>query len=1037
MSHGAEKNKPKPASEPGPLLDRLGVVLGNCYHGAAPLLGAALLALTITAALWPGLHTSERYTEPVVGTDTLAGASKTDDFRAYYLLLGLVVVFLPIIGRLLRRLSGPGDDAERRQAVNRLALLGLLPALAWLAGSLIAPTGFTIPWFAASFFAGALVVIYGLSRHGGELSAETINDLGVTGLFFLFFSFVAGLALSVALARIASLAGDLASWFTVIPWITGGLGLVVTLALTWRRSVKSESLSRRLHGALLLIQAPLPLLVLTIVPPPVFESDGHSFSEGAPLLTLLALIVAAIFGYFWFRQWRRRNQPLDGKLPGVSWAGSLCPYAIGALVVFLALTPFGLPTLPSDDFHIGESFLPWHQLTHFGSIPYVDFNPGRGFTYYIYGAMNDSLYNGGMSGYQAAYLSLGALLLPLCFALTWRLAGPAAGLVVALGCSIISPHFLVLWPAILILSFPALWRERPGWWLLVWLAAAVADSLFVPTAGIAMTIGTLPLAAWCAWQALRRSWQRTVLVAGGIAAVSAVLLLVTPLGGIALGLVRFTLDNLAGYQASEGIAAPLLWRQGNVGPTWSVFGYELLRQLWIPAMAAALCLLFRENRNRGDRRLTFSGALVLMAVPTTVMMSAWTLGRIDPGGVSRPGATSELWIMALLPALVPWKTSWRQSALWAASFIVIIGLYGACPFLGSQDVQPAMARLAARPSVPTGAAVLRGSAPTGLEYSGVDFQAIGTTVATDNYYLVYAQLGAALKPLLKPGETFYDLTGHSLAYAYLDKPVPAPYPTCYYTHNAVMQERVLAALAKHQVPVFLAGPMFMGPLPSVHAYHLWRHALLKFPAVKSAPWTLLVDPQRLSAPETLGSDAQLKILDEAMFGHSLENSGTDLGALPTAWGESWSAMADNFATVSTLAAASTAREAKNGLDIFALQLPAAALAGKDADFLYLECSWRETKDRPPLQIGLQWNTRGRTWTSGLQFTVPPDAACRRSAAEGQTVTATLVVPLGSFPRWLLSPQIDSLGLQVKAQAPVSEVAIGQARLLKIHPCAGE
>ena len=447
MTPSTDKARSKPPAEPVPLLQRLADLPGRCYHGAVPFLGGAFLALVVTAALWPALQTPERYTEPVVGTDTMLGFSKTADLHAYYLALGLAVVLLLAIGRLLRRLSGPGDDDERRQAVNGLALLGLLPALAWLAGSLVAPTGFTIPWFAAAFFVGALVLVYGLSRHAAELSPEAIRDLGATGLLILFFSFLAGLAFSTALSRSASAVSALGPLLTVIPWIAAGLGLALILALLWQPAARTDLLSRRLHDVLLLVQAPLPLLVLALIPPPVFDTDGSSFSEGSSQLTLLVIIAAAVLEAFWFRQWRRRTRPLGAGRPPTSCAAFLCPCAIGAVVVFLALGPFGLPTVPTDDFHFGEMMLPWHQWRHFGAVPFVDLNPERGFTYMIFGAMNDGLYNGGMTGFNAAAGALAALLLPLGFALTWRLAGPAAGLAAALGCGILPANYCLLWPA--------------------------------------------------------------------------------------------------------------------------------------------------------------------------------------------------------------------------------------------------------------------------------------------------------------------------------------------------------------------------------------------------------------------------------------------------------------------------------------------------------------------------------------------------------------------------------------------------------------
>ncbi len=1037
MAPAAEKNKTTPVPEPESFPQRLAAALGRCYHGAAPLVGGAFLALTVTAALWPLLQTPDRYTEPAVGIDTLMATGKAADFRAFYLLLALALLFSLGIGRLMRALGGPGDDADRRQVVGRIALFGLLPALAWLAGTFTATTGLTVPWFAAAFFVGALGVIFGLSRQRRELlSPEAIGDLGATGLLIVFFSFLAGLALSTVLSRNAAATTSLAFMFPVFPWIAGGLGLALTLALLWRPVGRIDELSRRLHHTLLLLQAPLPLLVLAVIPPPAFDNVGQPFSEGTPQLTLLAFLVVVGLLFFWVRQWRQRNNP---PVPGVaatcgSLLSALCPWSIAGLVVFMAVTPFGLPTVPTEEFHVGEQMLPWHQLLHFSALPYVDLNPARGGLYLVYGALNEAFYGGTAVGFMVALKLLPALLLPIGFALTWRRAGPLAALVVALGCGAVQDQFFLVWIVWLLLATGTLWTDRPGWWLIVWVASVAVVPFYMPTTGSALLLGTLPLAAVCAWRAFHRDPRRTLLGAGIIAATAAVLLLATPLGTIARGLVRFSFENLDCYREAECITAAQGWQQSTM---WSAFGFELLRQGWVFGLVLAAYLLFREFSRPPAQRRPGYVVFFLAVIPSVFLVTSWSLGRLDPNNMSRAGALSQVWAAVLLPPMLLWACSWRGGTVWAVLLAVLFGLYGLCPLVGRQDVRPALERVAARPALPAGEVVLRGTPPD-PSYSKVDFAALGEGISPEHTFAAYAQLADGLDKILKPGESYFDLTGRNMSYIYLNKPSPSIYPGAFYARSRRIQEHVLADLARRHVPALLVSPVFLGYGPE-RTYYLTRKYLLSFAAVRYGYWTVLADPQRLPAAGPLGSDAQLQLLDEGFFGRNLLNSSSDLHYLPVAWGQSWDTMADDFTAVSDCAvsAISAGHESKTGPEGFALGLPPQGLAGRTADFLLLDCSWKEPKEPGDVQVAVQWSVQSRGWGSAASFAIPPSAAARGGAAEGQRVTVRTLVPLGTFPRWLLSDKIDSLRVLSKAAPPVQDFTVTAARLLHLKPCAGE
>jgi hypothetical protein len=723
-----------------------------------------------------------------------------------------------------------------------------------------------------------------------------------------------------------------------------------------------------------------------------------------PLLLLAALFAYAVLA--WIRLLGRlRRLPVAGQsLPCV-----LEPLALAAMGIYITcghvsfelLSAPGYPTLFGDDFHLGEQILPWQQLVDFHKIPYVDFAPIHGLMPIVTGALNQLFFDGTLATFNSAF----TLLLALASATTVLLACSVGGVVPGLAIAFLLPpsdRLLFVAPGLLLLAHPRL-LARPALWLAVWCAAALFMLGYNAAVGSALVAGTAPFALWMlirAWRAGRIVRARSLVAVALLAAV----VILPPVWNAVAGFVSFVSDN--GRTNTIGHAIPWslgLSLRGIVPGTVNASRvlFELLRLCW---MLVALLALHHALANwravaQRDARMEErkAVALSLMSGLTLVILAVWSIGRIDLVSPSRSGTVSFLAAGTLLPMLYATSRGMPAFSV-AAPFALAIAVFAA--LLGLQERFSAVAL--------TDKAWPRVIVPPDLrKVSDADFgsRRLGTLFIPVERLDSLRSTKDALNHVLARGETYFDLSNRQALYFYFDRPVPALYSATFNAVNETQQRRILRQLAASPPAAVLVAPEIRGDgiAASLRSFYLYRHFVREYRPVTVGADVFLVDPSSPAYPGDQAAAERESVLD-GVLGQQ------DLKLLPASWGGSWPTLQDRAVAVGTLSATRASHETRCNSPgeqgprveaVAAYELPAAQRSQR-VDLLQLRL-----RDGIPAPASLRIRYRATASQSWRYVDM---------SVHGNT----LVIPMSSYPSWLLAPEMPAIDICVPEGQPVDK-----------------
>lgn len=979
-------------------------------------------------ALWAGLAAGrwiaavggfEPHADLVVGEITFSGLAKAPDLTAAGVaLLAFPLALWAIHGVALALTERNGA----RGAFDTLLILCVVPMLLWLGGTVLGqpfidrPAALSLAALSLSVTALAVLTatVGAAAAQRPTIDGDTLFALCGRVLLIGVLAAAAMLAALTMLGRLRPLWGP--ALVAVTPSaIAAALGLsLLGTAWAWIRAGRDpERIVAALDRLVRLLQVPLALGFFALIEPSWAQGEERLRPNRPP-----AILLAAV-GLLCVASWAMLARAKMGPAPtGLS---------VAALVVLLRLglpapQVFGMDN-PGDHYHYGEWSLPWHQLSRHGVWPYIDLSPSHGLLSHLDGMMGALFGDGTLATAGQGRLMLRATGLILAALALTALAGPvpaAFGLVLM---PLVGRHAMLLMAlaVLAVLALPGLWR-RPSLWLLAFGLLGLAIVLLAPSQGSAVVLAALPFAVW----QLVRGWALERGVTLGVMAFGAALavgLLLSKPGAVILALVGFIVENRAIYGAVHGI--PVADSIALAWPVNPVF-WEILRHAWFPGLIALAILLWaglkQADADLRQRCLVFAGAAVLFVL----ILIPHTIGRIDPGGPSRPGAQSAFVLALLVPVAASLAlTAQRRVAVFA---VAAFGLGALLPaFRAGFDPGGWLAIPAA--SRPIGDRVLIDGAAHGLPRLGRGYIAPGLVAEL-------APLKQALDRILAPGETYLDLSDRNADYVYLDRPVPIESGAAMTLPATAMQQRSRARLDAQPPAVVLLG---MGgaeaghPFPaSLRAHLVYRHVVERVArgelvGLQAGAASLLVDPRRV--PDHLG-DARAR-LDRAF-------RRADLGRIPQVWGASAAGLErDRLIRVRALdgAAEPGNNTIREGAD-FVVTGPdpgiridiTPGIDGRDAGILRVELSCLEAS-AAPLRIELYWRHAGK---AGFD----EDHVVRFHGGTG-----VLLVPLDAAPRWLLGGLIERLRFDIAdpagcARLRLNGLGLWQRSALAPSPAGG-
>ncbi len=535
---------------------------------------------------------------------------------------------------------------------------------------------------------------------------------------------------------------------------------------------------------LLVGQIGLPLLFLSLYPARLMSPDGNitTYSTTVWLKVLLLCLIA------WgltdlVRRYRRHARAVERDYNAL-----LSPMALFGVVVVLKLGNTHAPYISSDDYHFGEKLVGfWTYLQ--GSVPYISYLPPHGLIQDdLASSLSFVLYDGTAAAYSEAARLTFALLALVAYLSIYRFSnspGLAFVAIVQLLSGLLFMGGRLEW--LFLVPFACLWfdsalRDAPARWLSIWLLTVPILILGAPPQGLLLAAASGAIALQSASHLWVKAERRRLWGIGLSICLLLVAALLVPWLQMLFGALRYVFENGPLNQLAHGVPWKESWGSGER----SGLLFEAIRMSWIAVPLASLVVIARNVREASSKATAIPPAVAILLF--ALLLVPYSMGRIDVGGVSRPGLAAIFGWTVLTPVLA-WphiRPSHRAFA------VLLIALMSAALNFGVPSVSAVVSSTSA--SIPIGP--LRDGRSIGLKN-------LGSAVVQEDHWNRLSGLNALLEQKLSSGETYLDLTSRSAHYFYLSRVPPVQVTAPYNMVPLAQQERAIASLSENPPRVAL------------------------------------------------------------------------------------------------------------------------------------------------------------------------------------------------------------------------------------------
>ena len=981
-------------------------------------IASAIIASSAAFLCYKAGSGAQVYTQFISGNITWSATSKTQD---YYVLIGLVIGFPATLLLLFLQtnLIRKRIDATAVADFHTLIVFASLPAVFGF-GSLFLSreTSYFVPFLILSALLILLVFRFSISASCKSISHMTNSffyDSVSASLSIIIWGVLSGLALSLILNRLClnlNIEPYLNGWR--ITMLCVGIS-VLLVGITWYRVTEnSATLMARFRKLVIVMQGLAPWLFLILLPTP-WISQGHLF-YGYPMKPAAWIVVGVLIVIAYVdlvRLWRFRPSP-----EGSSIESAFSPMCLIGLLLFIKLGAVGAPIINQDDYHFGEFLLPWWSLSAYHMIPYWEFSPARGLVNYVPGFLSSALYDGSAASIAATVPFAAAGYLVFCYPIVARSIGlfPAflAFLLMPLANGVSEIDILIT--AALCVICEANLRLSSSRWLPVWVVVGTAAVLIAPGQGGLLVLATMPLGIIALFKALTNERAGFFSSAGILIVFFAVLSLLTPLGAMVTGAVRYAIEQTTINSVANGIAWSHSWAGGGTSII-NQWLWEGARTSFILVAIVACIVMLRAaiggQYNMGKRAIVF-------AIPIFLLMILYTFraaGRIDPGAMSRLGFASIWAFSLLLPVLLiaAYGKNCRAFILVTCTFLAAI----LSPHFGQLDMMSVLKKTTA--VIDTPANVIQGRS--------VGLASLGNGIIEEKQLKRLKAIKRVLSILVDPGETYLDLTNRNTHYFYLGYRPPIEVGAVYNLVGDGQQYRAIQTLEKGTPPVVLASAdnvLHDGGSTAYRSHLLYRYVVERYIPIRIDGFIYLVRPDRMARvaeladiKDAMATDEYRKLLLDFVFRKAF------IEELPVSWGRSLKSLKNKMLLVKSFQSTATTllhsvrddgggNYSITGSDPhITFDISDWKLNGNEAGMLTFDFTCTGANSKP--QIEIYW---------GTNTTEPSESTVVRFVAED----GPLVVPLDAAPRWLQAEEINSLRFHIADPAPCKTFAIANIQL---------
>lgn len=538
--------------------------------------------------------------------------------------------------------------------------------------------------------------------------------------------------------------------------------------------VNPKKLGKLIPKLLLVGQIAMPTLFLTFYPARLLQSNGQLTKYVSGLSLKLLLVSMIIWGIY---DVVKRYQKFSST---TNLSKVISPVAIFAFLILLKMGNTNAPVINPDDYHFGESLLGWWSYLH-GFLPYVDYIPAHGIVDDDLNGFMSTIFYDGSAGSIAETSRLSfAVLAFFAFISIYYFSG-------SIGVAFICIFFIsgrlswLFFTPFLCLWFSKSLRSDSSNWLVVWFISAPLVILGVPPQGLLLVAASGVMAAFYFFVQFKtgkiRSWTKVSLTI----VILLILFKLTPLGSMFFAAIRYVLENGPINQTAYGIPWSLSWTGSGIKYG---FFFEALRMSWV--IFCLICLFIIYNNKKKLNNSTIYPVIVILLF--TLLLIPYSMGRIDPGNISRQGLIGMFCWAILLPIIscIEIKENYKMMLiLLSVCMSSVISYEGLSSFRIYSSVSQNI------------------NVPLFRDVKSFGLDNIGNAYVQDDHWDRLVSLDKILKSRLSPADTYLDLTSRNAHYFYFNRLPPVAVTAPYNMVSLKQQMRAVEQISKNPPKVAL------------------------------------------------------------------------------------------------------------------------------------------------------------------------------------------------------------------------------------------
>jgi len=700
-----------------------------------------------------------------------------------------------------------------------------------------------------------------------------------------------------------------------------------------------------------------------------------------PTQTLLYVIVSILVVYSVYDIYKRFKLTKDtNELP----FSLLSPFPLAALLILIFLSATSMPNVSADDYHYGEKLLPFYMIVKYHITPFADYALAHGFVDLIPSIGSSLFFDGTASTLYEGNRILTAFLVILSFMIAYRYVGLlTAALLSVLTLPSGIWYFIAASMSLIIMNVKI---ERLG---VSFFLISLIIFLLAPGQGAIFIIAMLPLVFYRIWNSKTITLN---LKATGIAFVVLIVsaLLMPWILDMIFSAVRYVLENGPVNFQAYGVAWHHSWNTSQTINS-SLAIYEVIRTSWIFVPIFILIFWLLEYY-KGKKEAFFYGLFALVFV---LIMHKYSLGRIDPFGLSRLGIVSKSGIPLLFLSVYFLHFSKQKHAYFTLFFVFWTGLLTP-DYLHSPITQ-------AKRGIPNIGTLTKG------EEIGIPKLGNGRTNT------VHINRTLAIKKIadqfLDDNETFVDVTNRGGLYFYLDRRMPIE-AVPYNQPHPSMQQRSVDKLSENPPPMALLKADNInhdGRSVSIRTYRLYRWVMDNYIPVAMGDLIIGVHKNKVDVFQNRFPNVALsKAPEDTMLLWDKVFLLRVLQQLPISWGNSQKTLNERMSNIKGISFTATGfNDAKTiesekyqvtGNDPFIVyDISQQVISGNDAGILSFDFSCDKENTKPRIQVFWSADDYGISEKTSVHF----------NAHNGH-----VILPLDVAPRWLSAKHIKNIRIDL-------------------------